>query len=412
MKKQFLILVFLMGLLLLGAVFIAQAQEGACELDATQVITIVEQTCENIGRDEICYGNYNVNIVAQDSAPDFSFTTPGDLTSLNFVRSLFLSAFDPGTEVWGIAQMRLLASINNGTQDVTLLLFGDVTIESAIALTTIMEVQVERYGVNIRNTPSSNAVILDSAASETILEAVGRLEDTSWLRVRVPDSDAVGWVLAELLMPVNEDETFDILSVQDAVTPYYGTMQAFYYTSGSSPSCENMIADGLIIQTPAGNARVNLLINEVSIELIGSSNGATAFITANAGDGMIVSMIDGTGVVEANGTSYYVISGTATTILMSNDMRPIGTPSVPTTFDTEEMASVALLPIVRDPTLPIVFAGFNVPEVRLAPDIPTETLFYVLDIYSPEGSGESGGVGSRGSGGEGSGEGGDGDEGD
>lgn len=352
MKKQFLILVFLMGLLLLGAVITAQAQE-TCELDATDVITIVEQTCENIGRDEVCYGNDDVNVVAQDSAPEFSFTAPGDLTSLNFVRSLFLSAFDPETDIWGIAQMRLLASTNNGTQDVTLLLFGDVSIESAVEPTVAMDVQVGRYGVNIRNTPSASALILGSASSETILEAVGRLEDSSWLRVRVPDSDAVGWVLAELLAPVNEDEVFDVLNVQDAATPYYGTMQAFYYTSGSSPSCANMTADGLIIQTPAGNARVNLLINEVSIELIGSSNGATAFITANADDGMTINMIDGTGVVEANGTSYYVDATTATTIPMADDMSPTGTPTVPTTFDTEEIASVALLPIVRDPTIPI-----------------------------------------------------------
>ena len=351
MKKYLLRLILLTAILLIGVVVVVIAQE--CELDRADVISIVDQTCSGIGRDEVCYGNEEVEVVAQDSAPAFSFSTPGDLAALNYVRSLFLSAYNSEADVWGIAQMRLLAATNAGTEDVTLLLFGDVSITNAVEPTTTMQVKTGQYGANIRNSPSPNAVILGSAGADTILEAVGRLADASWVRVRVPNGNAVGWILSELVTPANDGEAFDSLTVQDNSSPYYGAMQAFYYTSGTSPSCANMTADGLIIQTPGGNARVNLLINEVSIELIGGSNGATAFITANPENGMTVNMIDGTGIVETGGTSYFVDATTSTTIGMSDDMTPTTPPSVPLGYEVDDLSNLVLLDVVRDPTIPI-----------------------------------------------------------
>jgi hypothetical protein len=353
MKKQLSLGVLLLTLLLLGAVAIAYAQVE-CEASTNDVVEIVNQQCGGIGRDEVCYGNYEVSVVAQAAAPVFTFANPGDLAALGSVRSLFLSGLDPVADVWGIAQMRLIAATNIGTQDVTLLLFGDVSIESEVESGATMDVLVGNFGGNIRNTPSANALVLASAPAATTLEAVGRLADSSWVRVRVPNSEAIGWVSTEVVTPASADQNFDILAVQDSSTPYFGAMQAFSYISGSSPSCGNMQVDGLIIQTPSGNARVNLLINEVSIELIGGNNGATAFVTANASNGMSINMIDGTSVVSSGGTSYFVDATTSTNIPMSTDMTPTGTPSVPTTYDLATVEGITILGVVRDPDAPIV----------------------------------------------------------
>src|SRR5688572_22279574 len=111
MKKQLSIFGLLLSLVLLGAVAVAYAQ-AECEASTNDVVNIVNQQCSGIGRDEVCYGNYEVSVVPQESAPDFIFDNPGDLASLGFVRSLFLSGLDPAADTWGIAQMRLIAATN------------------------------------------------------------------------------------------------------------------------------------------------------------------------------------------------------------------------------------------------------------------------------------------------------------
>ena len=202
-------------------------------------------------------------------------------------------------------------------------------IDNAVAPTRAIDVQVSGVAANIRSLPSSSGTVLLSAQPGTTLEAVGRLENNSWIRVRVPNSDSIGWVFVDLVTPINATETFNMLATLDGAAPHYGAMQAFYYESGSSSDCGNIAADGLIIQTPSGNARVNLLINEVSIEFIGGQNGATAFMTANYDDGMIVNMVEGTGAVSVSGAMYFVNAANSTTIELNEDLLPISEPSNP-----------------------------------------------------------------------------------
>lgn len=346
--------------ILILCIAVAVNAQADCSVDSEAIMEVVENVCDALGDNEVCYGNFEVSAIAQDNSPSFVFEEAGDLASLGFVRSLFLSALDPETDTWGIAQMRLIANTSNGTQNIDMLLFGNVEVTNNVPPTTEIDVLVGRYAANIRNSPSSNALILASAPSGAILHAVGRLEDNSWIRVLIEGTDAVGWVSASLIGPANESESFDDLAIQDSSSPYFGAMQAMYFTDNGGSGCGNITSDGLLIQTPQGTARVTLLINEVSIELIPSENGATALITGNSEDGMTVAVIDGTANVETGGAGYFVNAGQETSVPLNPDLSPSGTPSLPDEFDTAVMIQLPVLPIFRDPSRPIAPIGSGV----------------------------------------------------
>lgn len=347
------LLFFILGFILLYIVGVILAEESTCELRDSDIATIVSTVCSAIGENQVCYGNLVVNLVPQDNAPDFDFSVPGDMAALNIVRSLFLSELNERNDTWGIAQMHLVAVTTQGAQDITLLLFGDVRVDNEVPPSVVIPVHARPY-TNVRSSPLTRAVVIDSIQAGETVEAVGRLADTSWVRVRLPDTNAIGWVLADLVTPVNDDESLDMLAVQDSDEPYFGAMQAISLTTGDNQSCGNFETDGLLIQTPAGTARVTLLINEVTIELIPSGDlGATAFVQSNPEDGMNINMIDGSAVVSVDGNGYFVGAGDTTNVALDEASHPVAPPTFPTTFDPEVLDTVVLLQTVRDPDAPI-----------------------------------------------------------
>ncbi len=182
---------------------------------------------------------------------------------------------------------------------------------------------------------------------------VGRLEDNSWVRIIVPETEAIGWLSGDFVQSTN-GETLENLDVMEANDNYFGPMQAFYINTGTNLSCDNVATDGLIIQTPDGVARVTILINEVTIELISLPNSnATALIQANTIDGMTISMISGASVVSANNSSYHLSGGMATNIAMTADLQPDGEFSAPTETDGANFLQIPILTIIPpDPVNP------------------------------------------------------------
>lgn len=283
-------------LMLIASVTLAQ-EDSTCELDATEIITVIESVCSSTGNNELCYGNNDVAVAARDNAPEIDFSNPGDTMSINYVQSLYLSALDQAEDIWGVAQMRLVTTTARGPQEVTLLLYGDVEVDNAVEPSMTMMVTTIA-SINIRSIPRLNGAVLSSASRGTQLEAVGRLEDNSWIRVIVPETEAVGWLSANYIEVVDDNLSIEMLDVMESNDTYFGPMQAFYINTGTNLSCDNVATDGLIIQTPEGTARVTILINEVSIELVAPTNDtATAVITANSIDGMTINVASGVAVV-------------------------------------------------------------------------------------------------------------------
>jgi SH3 domain-containing protein len=332
-----------------GTVAFVQAQEG-CNVDTAEVMEVVGDVCAGIGENQVCYGNFDVSVDILDNVLgnnfNFSFQNPGDITDLANIESLYLSALNPEEESWGIAQMRLTTAAKWGTQDLNLLLFGDVEISSAIDSTRVVEVRVSSYPSNIRNLPSTDALVLGSVDAGTILEAVGRLEDSSWLRVRTA-TGSIGWIATKLVVPAKENESIAELDVQDSSSPYFGPMQAFYFEQGSGSDCSNVTADGLLVQTPQGSARVSVSINGVNIELLAGQSGTTALIQGGINSDMTISVIEGSSVVEAGGVSYNLLSGIETSIAIAANGVPLSPPRMPSNFNVAAVSNLPALSLVN-----------------------------------------------------------------
>src|SRR5690606_33428927 len=230
-------------------------------------------------------------------------------------------------------------------QNVTFVLFGNVEIQNAVEpgeeLATI-EISAND-GINVRSGPSTDYRVIGSLMRNEAVTATGRNEDGSWLRIQVPDSDSLGWVFAEL---VTTDEDASALSVVDANATEvpFTPMQAFYFSTGiGTTSCTEAPPDGILVQTPEGAGKIELRANDVDIQL-----GSTAFLQSEPGVNMTVSVVEGEGIITANGVSVTVPAGAQVEIPINDDLSASGPPGEPESYDFEavETLPIDLLPDV------------------------------------------------------------------
>lgn len=315
----------------------AQAQEDSCAFDVSSVIQRVTEECANMEANTVCYGNRDVTATPRVNTIDFQFDTPGQRVALPRIQSLVVDATGSTAEEWGVAQMRLQVGSETGLQDVTMLLFGRFDVDNAVAPVTEVQLQVRSRQVQLYGTPNPtpDAIPLATVDAGSLLRAIGRLEDSSWIRVETLDTRIIGWLdnsSAASYTYVNEGDSIGILPVQEADDPYYGAMQAFYFQNGESDlGCETVTSDGLLIQTSEGQARISLLINEVSVELTSIQNeglqeSGTALVQANAESetGMQIDVVGGEARVETDDGVQDVGSGQRSSIPLQVDINELG----------------------------------------------------------------------------------------
>src|SRR5690606_38511018 len=165
--------------------------------------------CAATDRNQACYGYVQLQDTPRDGVEEFTFEQTGDLVNVADVETLRLSSLDEDSNTWGIALMKLQANLPASLpgQNVTFVLFGNVEIQNAVEpgeeLATI-EISAND-GINVRSGPSTDYRVIGSLMRNEAVTANGRNEDGSWLRIQVPDSDALGWVFAELV--TTDDDT-------------------------------------------------------------------------------------------------------------------------------------------------------------------------------------------------------------
>jgi hypothetical protein len=309
----------------------------ACPEIVTQAMTATTEVCDGAGRNQACYGHVQLAAEPQTGVSHFVFSQSGDVENVVDIQSLRLSAMNVDAGVWGVALMRLQASLPEATpnKNITLLMFGEVETENAVTDTPLANVTVQSSKtINVRLLPSSEAVIVTTAQPQDTLLATGRNSDSSWLRVKLEDGRA-GWVYAPLVSSADDLQTLDVV---EPASIYYAPMQAFYFQSGvDDAACPEAPNSGLLIQTPEGVGKVTFLINEVDIQL-----GSTVFFEAQPGGEMTVSVVEGSAVVTTGGVSYQAVAGTQIGVPLGDDMKPSGPPSMPRAY---EMETVAALPV-------------------------------------------------------------------
>lgn len=328
-----------LSFIILGLILFATSPVMAADCPALvkQALAATDSMCRETGKNQACYGNINLTAKPNVSAENFRFEQPGDLIDIHAIKSLQLSPMTLDTGEWGVALMNVEANRPSAKSvNLTLLAFGDVTLENAGALPTMMDVNVlGRRPINVRSVPNLKAGVVGTVKPNQSLQAIERLADTTWLRVKALDSDLTGWVKTDFMGSTGDLSTLNIV---DGNQPYYGSMQAFTFKSGSSTqNCAEVPQDGLIIQTPEGAGEVQLWINQVVVKM-----GSTIYFGAQADGDMTVTALEGHATVNAFGVTQTAVAGTQVRIKMDSDLNPIAGPTVPEAYT---MDNVVHLPV-------------------------------------------------------------------
>ncbi len=273
-----LLVVLGIGLLLVPVVWQEAAPAGAqgdddvCPAIVMAAIAATDVGCQATGRNEVCYGYSQVSATPRADVAGFTFAATGDIAPVDLVQTLQAAALDPERETWGVALMRLQANLPDALpgQNVTFVMFGDVTLDSAVAQQpALATVEVTATGgINLRGGPSTGHAVVGALSAGQVVTADGRLADNTWLRIRHPESGDSAWVFASLVTPSG---AVDTLAVTDSnLEAGYGPMQAFYFRTGLGDApCAAAPDSGILFQTPGGEAMVFLNVNGLEL-MVGS----------------------------------------------------------------------------------------------------------------------------------------------
>jgi hypothetical protein len=334
----------LTGLLLLALIITpVTAQNDTCPDIVQDAIATVDTLCDGTGRNQACYGHLTVVAEPQPGITDLLFETPGSIDDVAKIRSLSLSSMDPEVPEWGVSLMRLQAGLPDTLpgQNVTFLLFGDVAIRNAVDYEPplVQLAATATNAINVRGGPSTTHAVIGSLSNGQTMTADGRNEAGDWLRIQL-EGEETGWVYAPLMTVNGEISTLPVVAIAETeavdTTPSYAPMQAFYFRSGTGAApCAEAPENGILIQTPGGAGKIDLLVNEVSIQL-----GSTVFMQADPGQEMVVNVIDGHAQIEAYEVSVFAPAGTRVRVPLDEGGAASGLPEGPEPYDTARLAAL------------------------------------------------------------------------
>lgn len=124
-----LFLFLLMTLMTISSV----AQDDSCSLLVREALERTTEVCSETGRNEACYGNISIEAEAQPDTENFTFEQSGDIVSIADLSRMTLAEMQ-GDDTWGVALLRIQANLPDTLpgQNVTMLLFGDVSLDTNV----------------------------------------------------------------------------------------------------------------------------------------------------------------------------------------------------------------------------------------------------------------------------------------
>jgi hypothetical protein len=363
--------------LFLSVTAVAVAQDATCPTIVRDALAATDSACAGTGRNEACYGNISLSAEPQPGISDFTFTKPGDLVNVAGVQTLTLSPLDQQEDTWGVALMKLQANLPETLpgQNVTFLLFGDVEIQNAV--TSNVEEESASAGPTLPVTVSSMSPMMtsftDTSAVPEMLNAGTKLTADGYfpmaqmLHVTLDDG-STGWVMEQMVTVDGDVSTLPEMDMNGEVAgaaeaaPQFTPMQAFYFKSGTNDApCEEAPDSGILIQTPEGAGKIDLVVNDAKVTL-----GSTGYFQAQAGGEMTVAVVEGEGTVDAGGKRVTVPAGTYTTLPIDADLQASGQPADPQPYDADGLKA---LPIGILPKTITIAAPIEVTPVVSGPSI-------------------------------------------
>jgi hypothetical protein len=344
---------YLLGLFMALFTVAAIAQTNDCYALVQEVSQALENNCENLVNNSVCYGYYHVEA---EFAEPVTFSEPSDIASIDGLLSLHTAPFDEATGVWGIALMRFQADLPNTLpgQSVTFMLLGDSSLTTAVEENPFVPAEpitvVAQINANIRRSPSNEGTELPADA-----------QNNGWYRVVIQEQ--VGWIAGAV---IDSPEGLSAL-------PYYDSesrapMQAFYFTTGiGQPNCE-AAPNEILIQSSSETA-LNITVNGVRI----ATTGATLGLSNPTEGQMQVSVLEGDvevdGVVippnyaatgDLDGDNNYVPSSVGGQRRLTEEERKkyeaLGDSGIGEIFDIPEIVEQPILPTAT-PNAPVSGEG-------------------------------------------------------
>lgn len=324
-------------LLLFCSAYFATLAQADCPAFVTAALASAEEACQNLERDQVCYGNAQVEAAPREESAEFTFQAVGDKVDAIALDSLELTPLNLMDETWGIALAKLKSGLPDALlgKNVVLLMFGDVQLQNAAP--PVIEVPIQSTGninVRLRPTTAENNVIASLTNGREVI-ANGRLADNSWVRIMLPDDETVlGWVSASL---VTTDGDLNTLSIVQPGDPVFGPLQAFTFRTGyADRPCDTAPDSGILLQTPTGVESVRLSVN--GVEIIST---ATMYLQTD-GTGMIVNVLAGSATVESHGIREGVPAGVYIRIPLGDSGLASDTPEFIQPYDAQALKALPL----------------------------------------------------------------------
>lgn len=292
-----------MGVLaMILAVGVAIAQES-CAVFLEEALSAVEMNCDELGRNEACYGYNRVEASFLSDVDDTFFAQPADVTAVESIETIRTAPLSTDDEEWGVAVMLLQANLPETLpgQNVTFVLMGDTELENAVAPEdafqggeTVDVTVTFAQGAAIRSGAGDTFNTIGGVPVGTIFTADGISADGAWLRVIDSDNQRPGWIRRSV---VAEDAAIDSLPTLD--NDLYTPMQAFYLRTGiGQTSCSDIPSDSVMVQGP-DDITVEITVNGANIEL--GSTGMLRIVEDTAGEPALeITVIDGQFTVKAD----------------------------------------------------------------------------------------------------------------
>lgn len=344
-------------LLLLGVFFffsgksptVSHAQDNlqsVCEALITRAIQQIGSACQELGRNEACYGNTHVSAVLTDE--QLEFDAEGDIVPVEALSAIITRPANPETDEWGIATMNLQADLPEAENNsVRLVMFGGVEInptpvETGQPLDACQFSNISASNLNLRSGPGRHYRVMDILDQGAQIPVYGQSKDGEWLR------SSRGWLYAELGQLACNGKT--LATFEDVNDAYTAPMQSFTFQVNDQGTCQTAPA-GLLVQVPHGQT-ANILVNSVEIRL-----GSTAFITLDSNGELVVANLEGNVGVTAGEVTMILPVGAQASVPLTEAMAPVDTPHdlEPIQGTTTQISSLLLEELPEAVALPLPF---------------------------------------------------------
>jgi hypothetical protein len=124
MMKRWLYLLILVFLMMASV----HAQTDTCPVEVATALNVASTSCQELGRNQVCYGHKKADVELHDSSVQFS--EAGDIIPVDKLVSLRTYPLSDKTDDWGVALFRIQANLPDTLpgQNVTLVVFGEAEI--------------------------------------------------------------------------------------------------------------------------------------------------------------------------------------------------------------------------------------------------------------------------------------------